>query len=48
MEAHTEGGVHVQLKSIFIYGPSVHSANNSILKNSICMKLTAYEEQEGN
>lgn len=48
MEAHIAGQVHVQLRPIFICDLSVHSANNTWLKNSICMKLPAYEEQEGN
>lgn len=46
MEAHTAGQLHVQLRPIFICGLSVHSANNTWLKNSICMKLLHMKSKE--
>ena len=48
MEAYEAGRVHVQLRTIFIYGPSVHTVNNTGLKNLIYMKLPAYDEQGEN
>lgn len=47
MEAHT-AEVHAQLRPIFICGPLVLSANKTWLKNSICIKHFAFEEQVEN